>query len=1111
MDRISGVGGHLAHHRRPHGRRVLLPYEIDLCEQLGVTEQEYWDFIFEAQEYVAKRGEEYELIPDIRNEPVSLTTTQFILLSIGLAVASTAISLLLAPKPASPKQRDRRANLEITGTAERTRYTRASGFDSVQQLANIGEIVPLVFADHKTAKDDDGNEFRVGGVRVETDMLFSHMATYGRNQVLSTILSLGLHRFDRIPDYNGLAIGDLLISDYPASKLRVFFSQDSRITDSDRYPEGKLWEETAQSYENIADPFSLWIPPISDWKPHFSGTRTPSTTIEFGAYNPIPNGHKFLVPYEFINRLQKSGKEAKFNAEQKRQKLAIPFPTMCGLVATKNDQYTYRIVSQKYDTGFVEENNVEYGDVISYQNDIRANADSALQINERFLVGEVMATVVQRDTGINPWDADDTNLPNYEYTLEVDDFRGHFKIANTDNAGGKLIEPASKFDYKNGNSGPSPWMRECLQQVAVGSVFNSRPCNTTEIGIKSNVWRQMTGAALFNDHPSKGLIKDYNDPGGDDQAASISLSTQTKYTTRYSFFKLYIKKEGSETWIDMNGDIPFAVKSARPVDIYNTIHIRDKRGVSTNEFKFVPLPGSHFYKKMRDGEVVDVYRLDGRPMKDTSGRRNSRFTKDDFVVIFTGRTRTLHVGKAANSEWIVDWNGKASKKKQPVWTESWKPWDELTESNANYFPLNAICDMFINDTETSSHANGPEHVISSVTEIVHEPEAPPYTDISTIGMKIVNSKEWTTFSNVTAYIRKGLIIERLTERAGDERIYGASNLFPEIAYNLLTNPEIGGAYATVGRDSVDRESMALTARYCLANHFYWDGVIAERVNLREFIFEQAGYILCDFTIIGGRFALKPSVPVQNNEGHPKIDPNGKPEIKALFTDGNVRKMEVSFLSPEERQDFTAVVLYRDETVNGFPETRSSTISWKKGGESLPIEEFDMTQFCTNREHAEFFAKYALMVRRYVDHGIKFETTPQAAMHMAPGDYFRFASKVTHTSEFGQGFIDDQGFVTTSDALEDGDHEIVFWDPGTEEGLRPETLTVKDSKTKQQSLWGVLFTLKNETSQNRVYKCESLTYAEDGLVEVSGSFVPLTDSGTLKVINWNNNDFRVERG
>ena len=70
--------------RRPSGRRVLLPYEVDMCETLGITPDEYWDFIFAAQEHLKERDKSYDLVPDVRNDPVSIITT----LVIGIASVS---------------------------------------------------------------------------------------------------------------------------------------------------------------------------------------------------------------------------------------------------------------------------------------------------------------------------------------------------------------------------------------------------------------------------------------------------------------------------------------------------------------------------------------------------------------------------------------------------------------------------------------------------------------------------------------------------------------------------------------------------------------------------------------------------------------------------------------------------------------------------------------------------------------------------------------------------------------------------------------------------------------------------------------------------------------
>ena len=164
----------------------------------------------------------------------------------------------------------------------------------------------------------------------------------------------------------------------------------------------------------------------------------------------------------------------------------------------------------------------------------------------------------------------------------------------------------------------------------------------------------------------------------------------------------------------------------------------------------------------------------------------------------------------------------------------------------------------------------------------------------------------------------------------------------------------------------------------------------------------------------------------------------------------VRKCEVSFLSPEERQPFVAVCFFRDETTNGFPETRSLRTQYKdEVNQGFPVEEFDMTRFCTSEHQARLFSRVALQLRRHVDHGIKFETTPQAAMHLEPGQYFKFASKVTHTDRFASGVIDDKGNVITSEST-NGSITVVYWKPGTTE-VKTGTLNIANGKTTQSQL------------------------------------------------------------
>jgi len=391
--------------------------------------------------------------------------------------------------------------------------------------------------------------------------------------------------------------------------------------------------------------------------------------------------------------------------------------------------------------------------------------------------------------------------------------------------------------------------------------------------------------------------------------------------------------------------------------------------------------------------------------------------------------------------------------------------------------FDVIKDWNIYEGDINSNKSEPEHQICFVNEIVkvtNDAAAAKYLNLAHAGLVINSSKEWTNFSQFSAYFKKGIEIEKPSGATG------SSNLFPEIAYALLTSSKIG-AGKLVGTVSVEKDSMEDAAKFCKANDFFWDGVISSKLNLRDFIFEHAGYCLLDFTIIGGKFSLKPTVPVNSNF---EIDKNKKPDIKCLFTDGNINDLQVAFLSPEERQLFRAAVLFRKETENGFPETKSILVQSSFGTVTDPLETFDLSGFCTSEEQAKTFAKYAINLRRLSDHGITFKTAPQYIQHLSPGDYFRLVSEVTHTTRFRNGAKLEDGTIVSKDDMT-GNENVLYWMPGTEGEIRPSTLSAAPV--------GCLFTVKNATTENKVYKCETISYGEEGLIEVSGSYAPTEPS------------------
>lgn len=423
----------------------------------------------------------------------------------------------------------------------------------------------------------------------------------------------------------------------------------------------------------------------------------------------------------------------------------------------------------------------------------------------------------------------------------------------------------------------------------------------------------------------------------------------------------------------------------------------------------------------------------------------------------------------------------------------------LVEDAENYSVFDAIQDVSAFEGVTTSHQNGPEFEVVAINEkLVQIP--PQYTDMTIGGLRLNSSSEWTSFDSFSAYMQNGIVLENLIDGSA-----AASNLLPDIVFGMMTNKD-WGAGTVLGPHQVDKESMKLASRFCNANEFYWDGVVSEKINFRDWVFKNAQYALLDSTVVGGRFALIPAVPYGSVSK--KIGNFIKPRIKALFTDGNMTGMQTRWLGPEERQLFQAEMIWRQETLNGFAKTQQFTMrlaASEGGSEKDPIETFDMSGFCTSQLHAARYAFYALRLRQQVDHSITFQTTPQAAMGLAAGDYFKVASNSTHTSRFNNGSINDEGFVTSVEELADGSHSVYFWSVGTEV-VKEGTIVVSDGRVLDPVFFNTVFTVVMTTEQKRVYKLEALTYGDDGLIEITGSHMPLTNTGTLKILDWNPSDF-----
>ena len=154
----------------------------------------------------------------------------------------------------------------------------------------------------------------------------------------------------------------------------------------------------------------------------------------------------------------------------------------------------------------------------------------------------------------------------------------------------------------------------------------------------------------------------------------------------------------------------------------------------------------------------------------------------------------------------------------------------------------------------------------------------------------------------------------------------------------------------------------------------------------------------------------------------------------------MKDYKASYLQPEDRQLFTAVVLYRNEIGDGFPITRSISVSLSpdQGGrfDTDPIEEFDLADSVTSVEHALNFAKFALRVRQSVTHTIEFNTTVNEVLGVTPGAYIKVTTESHYhpyndntSQRFKNGSIGSEGQVTCNSDLKNTTVNIFYWQSG----------------------------------------------------------------------------------
>jgi len=662
-------------------QRKLLPYEWGLIQALEISEQEYREIFQRIAEEQRERSAEYAHIPEIAAGPAAVP----ILVNLAVGLVLTGVSMLLTPKPPQ-QQRDDRENRSIVGSNQegRTRFANTIGFDGVPQLAQLGSRIPLVFGDYRAATDQTEAS---GGIVVEPLLVWSQVLSKGTYQNFKGQYVICERGLDFRPSKQAYMMGGQPIDDIYEVNYELFFSSKMG---------GNILTDADSQYGLAApgDDQIFTVPNAGTKTKGFCSAYSPSNKSVFGVSAPIRNGGRWSLNWRVINLFQnENGKDDEgHRLKNQRRKIAGSggdnreegmrgggrwYSPQMGLEAISRgnpnswqfppsddaweteanlgDYVRFRITPRNYifpedlnaekggNDNPVDEKANNYDDINSALNSLRAAADDALQMGEVFCCNQTLLQVVNRGGTFEPArENEDKADGRVVVILKVIGFTGlDHRIGicsqNVFKHYGVLLEPF----------GPAyPGRREAnwysLVKYDMAQAVNTRACQITEIGIKSQVWTRINGLCNFADVPLPKDLAKY-----DEDNISVSNGTVNKYTFRTSFFKLGIRTVYEDRYnnnlvdgFSILDDVLFAVRGETPTDQFNFIRIIPT-GAEKYEYRIIPVTATQVYRNLDQKPRAFVLGVTHPLQTQTLSVPDS---SDRFSIQFHAKEESLGIG-----------------------------------------------------------------------------------------------------------------------------------------------------------------------------------------------------------------------------------------------------------------------------------------------------------------------------------------------------------------------------------------------------------------------------------------------------------------------------------
>ena len=1024
-------------------RVILLPQDREIMAITGLSESEYREFVLEL-----KRHSKIEP-GTICNIVLSGFEVFLIQLVVGAALSYAATLLVPRAKPQEqPRTNQVQGQNIITGAA----YTPKAGFDSVQNVVDLGSVIPLVYANRQII---DGVSY--GGVRVNTNLLWSQIYSVSGGQLLRALFLLSEGEVTGI-DATQFALGNNLINNYDLAitqhgRASIYYRGDGgRITSADHFA-GQVAANDLGNAENDGGSDVFQVRSVNNaYRPDFCFASTPSNQTAFGVYGFM--GNRFAYRPNPVYRPASSFSGDSGNnvacypdegATLQRNKQGVTYPGRAGLVGTSDgtvvlsvgDTVTYQIFSstdanRTFTVGGSTEGCNDIGQAVAGR---QKAYDETLAVGELYKIGTAVGICTSR-----------TEQPFVSSASGgARDVTAEFEIVRRGTCQAYTASTLQSDGGVNATQG------QHLYRFAEASLSVDRETRVVEIGIRSSLQANIAGLCNFRDTRSyadldyEACDKHLGQPIAGKTFNVFQSGTYSSPEVRFSFFKVGYRVAGTQGDF-IEPEIVFGVRSATGVSAYNYLRIQFP-SFGRWELRLTPVTGYEIRSNTVPGPLHVL---------DHNFPGTTPVTIGDVVFSYSGE----NIARTDSSFAIPSLT-------KPDGSD---PGSGLDDGQYFADAYARLAEAFYY-SEISSSATQPEHQIAYVNTIADNPTTPNYDNMALVGMNIRSSTEISQLQQFSVYVNQGI---------------NETSAFPEVLYDLLTNDRYGTG-AVLNAAQVDKASFDAATIWTNAQKYFFDGAVSERVNIRSWAAKVANNYLLDLIVRNGKFALE------------RVATFGGPEtIRGLYTSGNIidGSFEMAYSDLQDRLPIRISVKWRQEkeasnvvSAGLFPVIREVTVREQSVVADAPIEEIDISDYCTSQKHAIDLAKWELRKRRLVTHSVKFKTTPSEAT-LDIGSVFKLGLETVNYNQPSNGAIGADGTVVSWPELADGDYDVLLWD-GKTSNLQSVTIRIFNGKSDHPNS---VFCLRNSVTTAQTYKTQALSFDEEGNVEIEATYFPTNEDG-----------------